>query len=271
MSRNVTVVRHAAADAPTSALLRRIDDNSTAPFAAWQAMGSPPYPTKSQIAALRRVGDARGGASFRQGRIAHVRGAVVRSRGGELPVKSPGTARTREPSRRAGCREVAASAVAPRRPHRNTERRRVAKIARRATTTSRCGAGLARRTCPTSRARRGQFCCRASSWRRGRRRPRRGPPERPVQRAGAREQQLLPPRQLADAADEACGCRRQRGQPAAGHGAALRRRSRSRTACACGSRGGWCSSRSTCRTTRWAEHGRWWRRARWRRSGGRRA
>ena len=45
-----------AADAPTSALLRRIDDNSTAPFAAWQAMGSPPYPTKSQLAALHAQG-----------------------------------------------------------------------------------------------------------------------------------------------------------------------------------------------------------------------
>ena len=59
VSRNVTIVLHAAADAPTSALLRRIDDNSTAPFAAWQAMGSPPYPTKSQIAALHAASETR--------------------------------------------------------------------------------------------------------------------------------------------------------------------------------------------------------------------
>ena len=59
VSRNVTVVLRAAADAPTSALLRRIDDNSTAPFAAWQAMGSPPYPTKSQIAALHAASETR--------------------------------------------------------------------------------------------------------------------------------------------------------------------------------------------------------------------
>ena len=37
---------------PRSAQLQRIDDQVTAPRAAWEAMGRPPYPSKQQLAAL---------------------------------------------------------------------------------------------------------------------------------------------------------------------------------------------------------------------------
>ena len=32
--------------------MRRIDDETTAPYGAWAKMGSPPYPTRAQLAAL---------------------------------------------------------------------------------------------------------------------------------------------------------------------------------------------------------------------------
>ena len=42
---------------PRRALLRRIDDVSTAPRAAWEAMGRPAYPDTEQLAALHKASE----------------------------------------------------------------------------------------------------------------------------------------------------------------------------------------------------------------------
>jgi xylan 1,4-beta-xylosidase len=54
-ARNVTITMHRdASDGPwpSSGLLRRIDDDSTAPYAAWVQMGKPPSLNPSQLAQL---------------------------------------------------------------------------------------------------------------------------------------------------------------------------------------------------------------------------
>lgn len=48
---------HARCSAPTRALLRRIDDDATNPWAAWKAQGSPQYPTPAQLAALHEASE----------------------------------------------------------------------------------------------------------------------------------------------------------------------------------------------------------------------
>ena len=53
-ARNVSLTlrcRHGAT-LPSAAVLREINDNATAPFAAWQRMGSPQSLTPTQLAAL---------------------------------------------------------------------------------------------------------------------------------------------------------------------------------------------------------------------------
>lgn len=42
---------------PSSALLRRIDDASTAPLSAWERQGAPDYPTPGQIAQLHAASE----------------------------------------------------------------------------------------------------------------------------------------------------------------------------------------------------------------------
>ena len=57
-ARNVTLrmTRNASqAKWPAAALLRRIDDNATSPYDAWAKLGSPPYPTQVQLAALHEA------------------------------------------------------------------------------------------------------------------------------------------------------------------------------------------------------------------------
>ena len=54
-ARNVTITMHRDASEgpwPSSGLLRRIDDDSTAPYAAWVQMGKPPSLNPSQLAQL---------------------------------------------------------------------------------------------------------------------------------------------------------------------------------------------------------------------------
>lgn len=55
VARNVTVMLPGLA--ATSGWLSRIDDQTTAPFAAWQKMGSPQYPNRSQLAVLHAASE----------------------------------------------------------------------------------------------------------------------------------------------------------------------------------------------------------------------
>ena len=51
-ARNTTITIHNACSQPTRAMIKRIDDSTTNPKAAWVAMGSPPYPNADQLARL---------------------------------------------------------------------------------------------------------------------------------------------------------------------------------------------------------------------------
>ena len=62
VARNVSLtMRRAAADGawPAAAVLRRIDDNATAPYAAWAGQGKPRSPTPGQIAAMHAASEVR--------------------------------------------------------------------------------------------------------------------------------------------------------------------------------------------------------------------
>ena len=57
VSLTLQVGKDGACTPPRRALLRRIDDVSTAPRAAWESMGSPTYPNTEQLAALHKASE----------------------------------------------------------------------------------------------------------------------------------------------------------------------------------------------------------------------